>query len=66
MIFMPDYMESHISALGLPRVLKDLRQVVESIAENCTDPDVAAKYWWLEQDLSCAINDFAEGDNNED
>ncbi len=61
---MPDYMESYVSALGLPRVLKDLHQIVKDMAENCTDKDEASKYWWLEEDLSCAMQDFPE-DNND-
>jgi hypothetical protein len=60
---MPDYMEALISQLGLPRVLRDLRNSVEQIANNQTDKDKAAKYWWLEEDLSCAILDFPEEDD---
>lgn len=59
---MPNYMEALVSQLGLPRVLRDLRNVVEQIASNQTDRDEAARYWWLEEDLSCAINDFPEED----
>lgn len=57
---MPDYMEALVSQLGLRKVLCDLRLVVEQMANNCTDKDEAAKYWWLEEDLSCSIQDFPE------
>lgn len=60
---MPDYMESHVSYLGLPRVLQDLRKVVLDMAENCYDTEYAKKYWLLEQDLAQAINDFVEDDD---
>jgi hypothetical protein len=52
-MFMPDYMESHVSALGLAKVLKDLHAVVAEMVKNTNSREL----WLIKQDLEVCIED---------